>query len=69
MTNKIKREVEVSAYHLGQRVIWNQDRKWGGTQPEPATFIEFRGTQSARIKHGDKERTVSLKRLRPASSR
>lgn len=60
-------DTSAAPFKQGDRVIWNQDRKWGGTQPEPAEFLRYAGKRSARILHGGTERTVTLARIRPAT--
>jgi hypothetical protein len=48
----------------GQSVVWYMQRRWGGTQAVQAVFLEYRGKCSARIAHGDRERTVRLASVR-----
>ena len=47
----------------GQDIVWHKSRRWGGTQAEPAMFIEHRGKASALIRHGNIERTVPLRKI------
>lgn len=63
----IECEIETSAGprpHVGQRVIWLQQRKWGGKQNVPAKYLHGVGHNSARIEiEGGEEKTVRLKSL------
>lgn len=47
----------------GREVVWHKTRRWGGTQSEPAVFLEYRGKESALILHGCIERTVLLRKI------
>jgi hypothetical protein len=51
-------------FRKGESVIWYESRTWGGKQNQTAEFIRYAGDKSARIKVGDKERTVRLVWLR-----
>jgi hypothetical protein len=50
---------------VGQRVIWLEQRKWGGKQNVPAKYLHGVGKTSARIEiDGGEEKTVRLSSLR-----
>jgi hypothetical protein len=51
--------------HVGQRVTWLQQRRWGGKQNVPAKYLHGVGVWSARIEiDGGEEKTVRLSSLR-----
>lgn len=50
---------------IGEPVIWSQQRKWGGKQNMPATYLGSRGVFSCRIRLGNgEERTVRSENVR-----
>lgn len=54
---------EVEQPRPGQEVVWNEQRKWGGKQSNPAIFLRPVGKASARIAVAGKSKTVRLSSL------